>query len=145
MEYTGDNHLICVNGKSDNVCPAHSSLYCRWHKSSFQLAPAIAPDSDGLRSMFFPLRDSTQTTWFSLTSLRVDLCRASVQQSAILAWSRAIFKRAFLCNRPWGSARRAAYLAVRRGLACLNPASVANKSFKPTSMPTGEPAWQRTG
>lgn len=59
------------------------------------------------------------------TSSRVALCRASWRQSAIFAWSRATFKRAlarffeplaFLLNRRWSSARRAAYLAVWRGL-----------------------------
>lgn len=31
------------------------------------------------------------------------------------------------------------------GLISLALTSVANKSFKPTSMPTGEPTWQRPG
>ncbi|VUS60193.1 hypothetical protein SPARK1531C2_05620 [Klebsiella grimontii] len=115
--------------------------------NSPQPASAIALDSDGLRIMFFTLRDSMQTTWFSLMSLRVALCRASIRQSAIIAWSRATFKRAlvrffeplgFLLNRRWSCARRAAYLAVWRGLPDLNPVSVTNKSFKPTSMPTVE-------
>lgn len=74
--------------------PAHSPLYWSWRTSSLQLASAIALDSDGLRIMFFTLRDSTQTTWFSLISLRVALCKASIRQSAIFAWSRATFKLA---------------------------------------------------
>lgn len=127
--------------------PAHSPLYWSWRVNSPQLASAIALDSDGLRSMFFTLRDSTQTTWFSLISLRVALCKATIRQSAIFAWSRATFKRAlarffeplaFLLKRRWSRARRAAYFAVWRGLLCLNPVSVTNKSFKPTSMPTVE-------
>ncbi|CAI1544182.1 Uncharacterised protein [Serratia quinivorans] len=125
--------------------PAHSPLYCSWRTSSPQPASAIALDSFGLRIMFFTLRDSTQTTWFSLISLRDNWCRLSRRQSAILAWSFATFKRAlarffeplaFLLKRRWSSARRAAYLAVWRGLPDLNPLSVTNKSFKPTSMPT---------
>lgn len=127
--------------------PAHSPLYWIWRTSSPQLASAIALDSDGLRIMFFTFRDSTQTTWLSLISLRDALCRASSRQSAIFAWSRATFKRAlarffeplaFLLNRRWSNARRAAYLVVWRGLPDLNPVSVTNKSFKPTSMPTIE-------
>ncbi len=127
--------------------PAHSPLYRSWRTSSPQLASAIALDSDGLRIMFLTFRDSTHTTWLSLISLRVALCRASSRQSAIFAWSRATFKwalarffepLAFLLNRRWSSARRAAYLAVWRGLPDLNPVSVTNKSFKPTSMPTIE-------
>lgn len=125
--------------------PAHSPLFWSWRTSSLQLTSAIALDSDGLRIMFFTFRDSTQTTWFSLISLRVALCKASIRQSAIFAWSRATFKRAlarffepfaFLLSWRWSSARRAAYLAVWRGLPDLNPVSVTNKSFKPTSMPT---------
>ena len=125
--------------------PAQSPLYCSWRTNSFQPASAIALDSFGLRIMFFTLRDSTQTTWFSLISLRVALCKASCRQSAIFAWSRATFKRAlarffeplaFLLNRRWRSARRAAHLAVWRGLPDLNPVSVMNKSFKPRSIPT---------
>lgn len=41
--------------------PAHSPLYCSWRVNPPQLASAIALDSDGLRIMFFTLRDSTQT------------------------------------------------------------------------------------
>lgn len=72
--------------------PAHSPLYRSWRTSSPQLASAIALDSDGLRIMFLTFRDSTHTTWLSLISLRVALCRASSRQSAIFAWSRATFK-----------------------------------------------------
>lgn len=125
--------------------PTHSPLYCSWRTSSLQPASAIALDSFGLRIMFFTLRDSTQTTWFSLISLRDNLCRLSMRQSAIFAWSRATFKRAlarffepffFLLNLHCCNASRFAYLAVWRGLPVLNPVSVTNKSFKPTSMPT---------
>lgn len=127
--------------------PAHSPLYWSWRVNSPHPASAIALDSDGLRIMFFTFRDSTQTTWLSLISLRVALCRASWRQSAIFAWSRATFKRAlarffeplaFLLKRRWSSTRRTAYLAVWRGLPDLNPVSVTNKYFKPTSMPTVE-------
>ncbi len=137
------------DGKNGSIAtterPAHSPLYASWRVNSPQPASAIALDSDGLRIMFFTLRDSTQTTWFSFISLRVALCKSSIRQSAIFAWSRATFKRAlarffepltFLLNRRWSSARRTAYLAVWRGLPDLNPVSVTNKSFKPTSMPT---------
>lgn len=125
--------------------PAHLPLYWSWRTSSLQPASAIALDSFGLRIMFFTLRDSTQTTWFSLISLRDNLCRLSIRQSAIFAWSRATFKRAlirflepfcFLLKRRCSSVNRFAYLAVWRGLSVLNPVSVTNKSFKPTSMPT---------
>ncbi len=111
--------------------PARSPLYCSWRTRSPQLASAVALDRFWLRIMFFTLRDSTQTTWLSLISLRVALCRASWRQSAIgnrqsaiFTWSRATFKRAlarffeplvFLLNRCWSGARRAAYLAVWRG------------------------------
>lgn len=50
--------------------PAHLPLYWSWRTSSLQPASAIALDSFGLRITFFTLRDSTQTTWFSLISLR---------------------------------------------------------------------------
>ncbi|CAI1075746.1 Uncharacterised protein [Serratia fonticola] len=136
-------------GKNGSIAttlrPAHAPLYCSWRTSSLQPASAIALDSFGLRSMFFTLRDSTQTTWFSLISLRDNLCRLSIRQSAIFAWSRATFKRAlvrffeplaFLLNLRCSNARRTAYLAVWRGLLVLSPESVTNKSFKPTSMPT---------
>ncbi|CAI1183659.1 Uncharacterised protein [Serratia quinivorans] len=125
--------------------PAHSPLYCSWRTNSLHPASAIALDSFGLRIMFFTLRDSTQTTWFSLISLRDNLCKLSIRQSAIFAWSRATFKRAlarffepffFLLNPRCCNANRFAYLAVWRGLPVLNPLSVTNKSFKPTSMPT---------
>ena len=86
------------DGKNRSIAtterPAHSPLYWSCRVNSLQPASAIALDSDGLRIMFFTLRDSTQTTWFSLISLRVALCKASVRQSAIFAWSRATFKRA---------------------------------------------------
>lgn len=137
------------DGKNRSIAtterPAHSPLYRSWRVNSPQPASAIALDNDGLRSMFFTFRDSTQTTWFSFISLRDALCRASRRQSAIFAWSRATFKRAlarffeplaFLLKRRWSCARRAAYLAVWRGLPDLNPVSVTNKSFKPTSIPT---------
>lgn len=95
--------------------------------------------------MFFTFRDSTQTTWFSLISLRDNLCKLSMRQSAIFAWSFATFSFAlarllepffFLLNRRCSKAKRFAYFAVWRGLPVLNPVSVTNKSFKPTSMPT---------
>jgi hypothetical protein len=60
-------------------------LYRSWRVNSPQPASAIALDNDGLRSMFFTFRDSTQTTWFSFISLRDALCRASRRQSAIFA------------------------------------------------------------
>lgn len=139
------------DGKNGSIAttehPTHSPLYCRCLTNSDQPASAIALDSFGLRLIFFTLRDSTQTTWFSLISLRDNLCKVSRRQSAIFAWSRATFKRAlarffeplaFLLKRRWSSARRAAYLAVWRRLPDLNPVSVTNKSFKPTSMPTVE-------
>lgn len=94
--------------------------------------------------MFFTFRDSTQTTWFSFISLRDNLCRLSIRQSAILAWSFATFNLAlarflepffFLLNRRCNNAKRFAYFAVWRGLPVLNPLSVTNKSFKPISMP----------
>lgn len=74
--------------------PPHSPLYWSWRTSSLQPASAIALDSFGLRIAFFTLRDLTQTTWFSLISLRDNLCRLSIRQSTILAWRRATFKRA---------------------------------------------------
>lgn len=113
--------------------PAHLPLYWSWRTSSLQPASAIALDSFGLRIMFFTLRDSTQTTWFSLISLRDNLCRLSIRQSAIFAWSRATFKRAlirflepfcFLLKRRCSSVNRFAYLAVWRGLSVLNPVTV---------------------
>lgn len=127
--------------------PPHSPLYWSWRTSSLQPASAIALDSFGLRIMFFTLRDSTQTTWFSLISLRDNLCRLSIRQSTILAWRRATFKRAlarffepfcFLLNLRCNTANRFAYLALCRGLPVLKPVSVTNKSFKPISMPTVE-------
>lgn len=120
--------------------PAHSPLYWSWRTSSLQLASAIALDSDGLRIMFFTLRDSTQTTWFSLISLRVALCKASIRQFSRgvgppLSWLwRGSLSLWLFCF----SVRRAAYLAVWRGLPDLNPVSVTNKSFKLTSIPTVE-------
>ncbi|CAI1532597.1 Uncharacterised protein [Serratia proteamaculans] len=74
--------------------PPHSALYASWRTNSPQLASAIAFDSLGLRIMFFTFRDSTQTTWLSLISLRDNLCKLSLRQSAIFAWSRVTFKRA---------------------------------------------------
>ncbi|EFM0752131.1 hypothetical protein HIX98_004318 [Salmonella enterica subsp. enterica serovar Bredeney] len=67
--------------------PAHSLLYWSWCVNSPRFASVIALDSDGLRIMFFILRDPTETTWFSLISLRMALCRASWWQSAIFAYT----------------------------------------------------------
>jgi len=65
--------------------PVHSPLYSSWRMNSPQLASDIALDSLGLRIMFFTARDSAQTTWFSLMSLRDSQWRRSERQSAIFA------------------------------------------------------------
>lgn len=116
--------------------PDPSDLYCSWRKNSPHPASAIALDSFGLRIMFFTFKDSTQTTWFSLISLRDSLCKLSIRQSAIFAWMRATLARTlarffepfcFLLKRRCSRARRFAYLAVWRGLPVLNPVLVTNK------------------
>ncbi|CAI2495609.1 Uncharacterised protein [Serratia liquefaciens] len=127
------------------VRPYQSALYSSWRANSPQLASVMCLDSLGLRIMFFTFKDSTQTTWFSLISLRDNLCKLSMRQSAIFAWSFATLNFAlarllepffFLLKRRCSSAKRFAYFSVWRGLPVLFPVSVTNKSFKPTSMPT---------
>lgn len=94
--------------------------------------------------MFFTLSDSTHTTWFSLMSVRDNLCRLSRRQSAILhatgqllASFSAVFEPScFLLNRRCSNASRLAFLAVLRGLSALNPLSVTNRRVRPTSIPT---------
>ena len=128
-----------------SVLPAHSALYSSCRTNSHQLTSAICFASLGLRIMFFTFRDSAQTTWFSFISLRDSLCRLSIRQSAIFAWSRATFWRAFsrffepsffLLSRRCSFASLSAKRSVWRGLPVLNPVSVANRVFRPTSIPT---------
>ncbi|BEN28721.1 Uncharacterised protein [Serratia marcescens] len=125
--------------------PAHSLLYLSCRMSSDQPASAMLFANCGLRIMFFTLSDSTHTTWFSLMSVRDNLCRLSRRQSAIFACNRATFWRAlvrffepscFLLNRRCSNASRLAFLAVLRGLSALNPLSVTNRRVRPTSIPT---------
>ena len=67
------------------VRPAQLALYSSIVTKLPQLASAMLLLSFGLRIMFFTFRDSTQTTWFSLISLRDNQWRLSVRQSEILA------------------------------------------------------------
>ena len=103
--HSGHSHERTANGKEESVYPqseqrfedgknwsmattdrpAHSPLYFSWRNSSPQPASAIALDSFGLRIMFFTFKDSTHTTWFSLISVRDNLCKLSCRQSEILA------------------------------------------------------------
>ena len=67
------------------VRPAHSALYSNWVRNKPHPQSAIAFDSLGFLIMFFTRSDSTQITWFSLISLRDNLCKLSNRQSEILA------------------------------------------------------------
>ncbi|MOA11152.1 hypothetical protein D3C78_1310820 [compost metagenome] len=124
--------------------PAHAALYSSWRTSSPQPASAMDLLNARLRIRFFTANDSTQTTWFSLISLRDSLCKPSSRVSAIFACRRATFCRALArffeprCLRlsaRWAFARRAAYFAVWRGLSICSPSAVTNSAFRPRSMP----------
>ncbi len=65
--------------------PAQSALYSSILKKCPHPASAMCLLTLGLRIRFLTLRDSTQTTWFSLISLRDNLWRLSIRPSEILA------------------------------------------------------------
>lgn len=70
---------------STYTLPAQLALYSSCLVNSPQLASAICFANFGFLIMFFTARFSAQTTWFSLISLRDNLCKLSNRQSEILA------------------------------------------------------------
>lgn len=70
---------------STYTLPAQLALYSSCRVNSPQLASAICFANFGFLIMFFTARFSAQTTWFSLISLRDNLCKLSNRQSEILA------------------------------------------------------------
>ena len=67
-----------------NFRPAQSALYSSCVTNLPQLASAMCLLNLGFLIMFFTRNDSTQTTWLSLISSRVNLCKLSNRQSEIL-------------------------------------------------------------
>ena len=78
-----------VDGKnfpiSTYVLPYQPALYASWRVNSPQLASAMCLANVGFLIMFFTARFSAQTTWFSLISLRDNLCKLSERSSEIFA------------------------------------------------------------
>lgn len=68
-----------------SVRPAQSALYSSCWTNRPHEASAICLLNLGFLIMFFTFNDSTQTTWLSLISSRVNLCKLSNRQSEIFA------------------------------------------------------------
>src|SRR5215831_15356362 len=77
-----------------SVRPYQLALYSSWRTNSPQPTSLMLLASVGLRTMFLTANDSMQITWFSRISRVVSLWRPSERWSAILAWTRATFRRA---------------------------------------------------
>src|SRR5574343_621126 len=75
--------------------PYQRALYDNCLTNSDQRESPIDLDRQRFFCMFLTARLSTAITWFSFISRVESLCRKSLRESAILACSRATFRRAF--------------------------------------------------
>src|SRR5262249_43234726 len=143
--------------RATRVRPYHAALYSSWRPNSPQPTSLMALASAWVRTNCLTANASTQITWFSYSRRVVNLCRPSRRWSALRAWIRATFTRAFSrCFDPFclRARLRWAWASVRSlrcrclGFATFSPllSTARSWSLSPTSTPTLAPttgsAWR---